>query len=565
MKKILLFTLILALTLPLRAIEPEKVKPVKNVIVLITDGTSLATISTARWLQVYRNPEQTKLNIDPWLCGTIRTNNSDAPIGDSAPTTSCYMTGQPSRAGYVATFPPDRGEANLCDIDPKRAYAPAATILEAGKQLKGKSAGIVITCHFPHATPADCSAHYYNRGAYGILADQMVHNNIDVLIGGGNNHLNAEGEAYLKSQGYNVYRNNIKGMRSDKGTKMWSLFGPEDMDYDIDRNPEEQPSLAEMTKTAISKLSKNKNGFFLMVEGSKVDWAAHANDPAAVANELLAFDKACGEAFEFAKKDGNTVVIVAADHGTGGITLGRAGMGDYSHMPLKDLMGPIANFKASADGLENMMNAQPLDSLKSIFKNYANIELSKEEIQLLLNSKGYKNSPIPVDLREPDKNSPLYSSYLSGVITNILNRHSYLGWTTGGHTGEDVFLACYNPDPMQRIMGMNTNVEVAHYIQALFGMYGKMTDFNDRIFARHADVFKNYNVEIQKSEDKKIQPTLVVKNTTNGKVLTIRPFTNIIELTEGSKTRNIQLASVITYVDRNDMFYLPSDLDKYLK
>ena len=111
--------------------EPEQVKPVKNLIVLIPDGTSLATISTARWYQWYTNPDMPKLAIDPYICGTVRTHSSNAPIGDSAPTTSCYMTGHPSRTGYVATYPPHDPKNDIYPMDPKRAYQPMTTLLEA--------------------------------------------------------------------------------------------------------------------------------------------------------------------------------------------------------------------------------------------------------------------------------------------------------------------------------------------------------------------------------------------------------------------------------------------------
>lgn len=566
MKRLVGIVLAVALCGRINAIAPEKVKPVKNVILFISDGTSLSVASAARWLQRYRDPSKENLNIDPWMCGTVITCNSDAPIGDSAPTTSCYMTGHRSRAGYVSTYPPYKGAANIGFVDSTRTYAPMATLLEAGKQLLGKSAGLVFTCQFPHATPADCSAHYYNRNASKLISDQMVHNGLDVVIGGGNKYLSAENEDYLRSQGVKVYRDNINGMRQDKGNKMWALFGQYDMDYDMDRNPEEQPSLAEMTQTAIGKLSKNRNGFFLMVEGSKVDWAAHANDPAAVPNEFLAFDKAVGAAIDFARKDGNTVVIVTVDHGNSGFSIGRYGIGDYSHASLERIFGQVVKYKLSGDGLEAKINAQPFDSLKSIFKKYASIDLSNDEMLLLMNSKGYKNSPIPEELRSPDKTSPLYSSYLSGVINKILTAHTCFGWTTGGHTGEDVFLACYHPKASQRIMGVNSNVELAHYMQALFGMYGKMGTFSDNIFARHADVFKGYDVEILRNDKAKEYPTLVVRNPANGKSLRITPFTCLIEVADTkSGTRTVQLPSVITYVDRNDMFYLPSNLAKYLK
>ena len=104
MKKTMTFLLLLAIFfLPAKAAETKEVKPVKNLIVLIPDGTSWSTVSLARWYQWYLNPDKPKLHIDPYLCGSVRTFSSNAPIGDSAPTTSCYMTGQPSRAGYVST------------------------------------------------------------------------------------------------------------------------------------------------------------------------------------------------------------------------------------------------------------------------------------------------------------------------------------------------------------------------------------------------------------------------------------------------------------------------------
>ena len=281
MKKTLAFLLLLAIIImPANAVEKENVKPVKNVILLIPDGTSLATISIARWLQWYQDPSKPKLNIDPYLCGTVRTHSSNAPIGDSAPTTSCYMTGQPSRTGYVSTYPENDGDNDIYPTDPARAFQPLTTVLEAGKMLQGKATGLVFTCEFPHATPADCSAHSYNRGKYDWIAPQMVHNDIDVVIGGGVSILTKDMEDYLLANGYNVYKNDLKGMRADNNQKMWALYGNKEMAYDIDRNPEEQPSIEEMTRKAIDKLSKNPNGFFLMVEGSKVDWAAHGNDPA---------------------------------------------------------------------------------------------------------------------------------------------------------------------------------------------------------------------------------------------------------------------------------------------
>ncbi|MBP5360048.1 MAG: alkaline phosphatase [Bacteroidaceae bacterium] len=563
MKKSITLFFAMAIAISTLAIQPEKVKPVKNIILMVTDGTSISAVSTARWLKVYRSGSAANpvtLNIDPWLCGYVRTCNSDAPIGDSAPTTSCYVTGHLSRSAYIATFPPYKGKDNIEPVDSTRAYAPMATILEAGRQLQGKALGMVFTCQYCHATPADCSAHYYNRGAEQLLADQTVHNGFDVVIGGGNYYLTPQSEAYLRSNGTNVYRNDLQAMRFDRSNKMWALYGDVDMDYDIDRNPDEQPSLAEMTRTAIDKLSKDKDGFFLLVEGSKVDWAAHANDPAGLPNEFLAFDEACGVALDFAQRDGNTVVIVVPDHGNSGFSFGRRDLGDYSRKSLDTLLGPVDKFKRTADGMEALINSQPFDSLRSLFKQYEGIDLTPEEYSLIINSKDYRQSPIPEEMRKSDKTSPLYSSYLSGIITKILTRYTPFAWTTGGHTGEDVFLAVYNPHN-QRPLGYTTNVQLAHYIQKLWNMHGKMDTFTDQIFARHTDVFVGYDITITKSEEQNVWPVLTVTNPRNGNTLTAYAFSNIIEV----NGKQEQLPSVVTYVDRNDMFYLPRNLADKLK
>jgi len=165
--------------------EDRPVRSVKNVILLIPDGCSLATVSAARWYQWLKNPDKPALYIDPYISGTVRTFSSNAPIGDSAPTASCYMTGELSRAGFVSTYPPFGGKDDIFTVDSTRAYQPLMTVLEAIKLLYGKSSGLVFTCEFTHATPADCSSHTYNRNDYTSISSQMVHNNLDVVIGGG--------------------------------------------------------------------------------------------------------------------------------------------------------------------------------------------------------------------------------------------------------------------------------------------------------------------------------------------------------------------------------------------
>lgn len=560
MKKTMLFLLlVLAVIGTSKAAEVENVKPVKNVIVMIPDGTSLGAVSLARWKQWYENPDKPNLFIDPYLCGTVRTHSSNAPIGDSAPTTSCYMTGYPSITGFVSTYPWHDGENDIYPTDPDRAYQPLTTVLEAAKILKGKATGLVFTCEFPHATPADCSAHSYKRGKYEWIAPQMVHNDIDVVIGGGVSLLNDDMKAYLQQNGYGVMLDDINGFRNYGGNKMWSLFCPKEMPYDLDRDPAKIPSLEEMTRKAIEKLSKDQNGFFLMVEGSKVDWAAHANDPVGITTDLLAFDRACGAALEFARKNGETAVVILPDHGNSGISLGRASCTGYDKLSKDQLFHNLSQFKLTAEGFANMLNSQPANEVQNIFRKYAGFELNDNELKALYHCKGYKNSPIPANEQSEEGVEPsLYSGSLNSFMSKLITSKTCIGFTTGGHTGEEVFLAAYHPQDT-RPFGMHSNIEINHYLCSLFGLDGKLDELTNERFAKHTDVFNGYKYEIVPAKEEKGFPTLKVKN--KKKSLEIRPFTNIVKTKDGE----IKLNSVIVYVDKTNTFYLPQSLVEFLK
>lgn len=564
-KQFLSLFLMAAAIMPMQAIPKEEVKPVKNVIVMIPDGTSLATVSIARWLQWYQDPSKPKLNIDPYLCGTVRTHSSNAPIGDSAPTTSCYMTGQPSRTGYVSTYPEQDKDNDIYPTEAERAFQPLTTVLEAGKILQGKATGLVFTCEFPHATPADCSAHSYKRSRYDWIAPQMVHNELDVVIGGGVSILTEEMEKELVANGYNVYRNDLQGMRADKGEKMWALYGDKEMAYDLDRDPNQQPSIEEMTRKAIEKLSKDPDGFFLMVEGSKVDWAAHGNDPVGMATDFLAFDRACGAALEFARKNGETAVVILPDHGNSGISLGRRSCKGYDKLSKDQLFHQFSLYKLTAEGFAKKVNSIPNSEVQQMFSQYAGFELTDEEMNALNNCKDYKNSPIPAEQRKTDDNSSMYSGNLTGLMAHIITSRTCFGFTTGGHTGEEVFLAAYHPQGTLPI-GMNTNIEINEYLCNLFGLtHDSLEALTAENFVPHTQVFEGYDCQIIPAADEKGSPSLVVKNKKNKKKqLSIAPFTNVVKV--GKKAQEeVRLHSVVVYVDKNNTFYVPKQLADLLK
>ena len=523
-------------------------KAIKNVILLIPDGTSLPVVSAARWYQRYNQHNMNGLNIDPYLCGTIFTYSSNAPIGDSAPTTSCYMTGYPSRAGYVAMYPPADSLNDIIPMNAYEPYQPMMTVLEAARITQNKATGLVFTCEFPHATPADCAAHTYNRSKYEWIIPQMVHNKLDVVIGGGAGLLTASDKQFLQDEGSGVFLNNIDSFRNYKGNRMWALFANTDMAYDIDRDSLKEPSLAEMTQKAIEKLSQNKNGFFLMVEGSKVDWAAHANDVTALITDMLAFDKACGVALDFAKANGKTVVVVVPDHGNSGFSIGSNKCPSYTTLTKDELFGAVSKFKTSAVALvDKLQNTDPAD-LRKVFNRLTGIALSDSDYVKILQSPDYKRTTLSDEER-------MKGSLLTKVVAEILDRSTCFDFTTHGHTGEEVFLAVYDPT-RNRLTGHHTNIELNQYFRKTMGLKQSLESLTSDYFAKHTDVFANYSYTIS-AEDS--VPSLKVMNKNN--VLEIKPNTNIVKL----NGKEIKLNSVVVFVDKNYTFYLPRSLKELLR
>lgn len=539
MRKLNALVLFLAVTLVAFA---QDVKPVKNVIVMIPDGTSTGVYSAARWYKIY-NKMGDKLHIDPYLSGTVTTHSSDAPIGDSAPTGSTYATGILQRTGNVAIYPEANPGNDLYPVDTNRTYQPATTILEASKIVKNKAVGLVVTCEFPHATPADFSAHYYNRSAYKVLAPQIAYQNLDVMFGGGVGILTDDIRQHFNNNGTVLIENDRAALLNyNKTDKVWALFGERALPYDIDRNPDKVPSLAEMTEKALEILSKDENGFFMMIEGSQVDWAAHANDAVAMITEYIAFDDAVGKVMEFAIKDGNTAVVIMSDHGNSGFTIGRRDCGGYDRLSKDQLFGSVSEYKLSANGLEAILQDTKPEDIKAEFKKYTNIDLSDEELETLLSSKNYKES----NYMEASN-----SNNMGHNIVQIMNSRTCFGFTTGGHTGEETLLASYHPQG-DNLTGNVRNVDVNKYLVEVSGIDLTLQDLSDQLFAKHTDVFANLKYTVDKKDED--FPILTVKKGKN--TLEIKAFSSVAK----HNGKPLDIGSVVVYIDKNDTFYLPKSL-----
>ncbi len=523
----------------------KKVRPTKNVIVMIPDGTSIGVVSAARWYQIYNHSGGENLAIDPYFCGTVKTYSSNAPIGDSAPTTSAYMTGMPQQTGNVAIYPLADKKNDLIVVDSTMSYQPLATVLEAARIEKKKSTGLVVTVEFPHATPADCSSHHYKRNRYSLLGSQMAYQNLDVMFGGGVSIVTDDMKQHFNKKDISYYANDIDAFRRHEKGKTWSLWCDNSMPYDIDRDTTQIPSLQEMTEKALKLLSQNKNGFFLMVEGSKIDWTAHANDAVGCITEYLAFDKAIQSVMDFAKKDGNTTVIILPDHGNSGFTIGRRDLKSYDKASITELFSNVSKYKRTAEGLEKILLKEKPENFKAVVKQYTDIEITDEELASLIESENFK----PENYMKVSDGKNMIAK-----LVEIMNMRTYFGFTTGGHTGEEVFLAAYHPQG-DIPLGMNTNIEINHYLSDVTGLQKRLPELTKEIFAKHTDVFSGYDYQF---DNKAEFPVLTVKKGEN--TLEIPAFKSVVYL--NGKTHDV--GSVVVYIDKTKTFYLPQSLKNLL-
>jgi len=295
-----LFGLIfLAFQVPAEA-QTKVAKP-RNIILLIGDGMGVS--------QIYAGYTVSRgvLNLNQFKSiGFISTHSATDYITDSGAGGTALATGKKTYNGAIGV-----------DAD----TIPVASILELAED-RNMSTGLVSTSAITHATPASFIAHQASRNNYEQIAADFLKTDIDVFIGGGYNHFAKRSDQVnllneLRSKGYQVVTRSDSVPLITRG-KLAALTAPEHHPSILQGRGNMLP---EATSTAIRLLSQNRKGFFLMVEGSQIDWGGHANNADYVVSEMLDFDAAIGKALEFAMADGNTLVIVTADHETGGMSL----------------------------------------------------------------------------------------------------------------------------------------------------------------------------------------------------------------------------------------------------
>lgn len=311
-------------------------KPAKNVILIIGDGMSLQARQMARILSkgITEGKYNDLLEMEKMSnLALITTSGSDSLVTDSANSASAYATGQKGAVNAMGVYADSTKDPF---DDPK-----VENIIELAKRTRGMSTGVVSTANITDATPAAMLAHTRKRSEQNFIAQEMLNplHRPDVILGGGSRQFlpkSVPGSKRtddrnliedFKQQGYPIVTTKSELKQVGTPDKLLGLFQLDNMDVYVDRevtkNPAvlgnftDQPTLMDMTKTAIDVLSKNKNGFFLMVEGACIDKQLHTMDWQRATYDTIEMDKAVGIAKEFAKKNKDTLVIVVADHAHG--------------------------------------------------------------------------------------------------------------------------------------------------------------------------------------------------------------------------------------------------------
>ena len=273
-----------------------------NVIFCIGDGMGFEKVKAAG---MYAHGKVGQLSFEAFpYQAEVTTHSADSPMTDSAAAATAMATGSKVNNGVISTALPGDG-------------SELYTLLECFKD-QGKSTGLVSTTFITHATPAAFGAHEPTRGNLAEIAeDYLNQTRPDVLLGGGGNGM-AEGVA--EAGGYTVVtdRDELLALDIENVTRISGQFGDTNLPYEFD-GLGDLPHLSEMTAAALEILAKNPTGFFLMVEGGRIDHAGHSNDIERNIYETLEFSRTVQVASDWAKGRTDTLIIVTADHETGGL------------------------------------------------------------------------------------------------------------------------------------------------------------------------------------------------------------------------------------------------------
>ena len=323
----------------------------KNVVLLIGDGMGLAQVSTS----LYYNDKPSNFERFP-ITGLIKTSSSSHKITDSAAGATAFSAGVSTYNGAIGVGPDEKALPTLVEL-----------FSEEGLRI-----GLVATSSITHATPASFFAHVKSRDMQDEIAAYLPGSGVDFFAAGGTKFFGdrADKANYFDSlaqHGFVVDTSQLTANGSLSPDKKYGfLLAPDGMPRMLDDRGDFLPQATQM---ALNYLSQGDDDFFLMVEGSQIDWGGHANNAEYLVTEVLDFDQTLGEVLDFAEKDGNTLVVVTADHETGGFALASTGEKEGAESDYDKLNGTFSTGGHTATLIPVFAYGPGSEVFSGIYKN----------------------------------------------------------------------------------------------------------------------------------------------------------------------------------------------------
>ena len=442
-------------------VSVKNVEAPKYVFLFIGDGMSYPQIqSTADYLGAMQDPDYFQaqpslddnqgaildgpqylnfMNFDAAGSAVTYDSNSFAP--DSASTATSIATGHKTYSGTI----------NMSE-DYTTAYE---TIAEKVHDQLGMSVGVITSVNLNHATPAAFYAHQASRNDYYEIGVEMVESGFEYFSGGalleptGSDGNQTDLYTMASQRGYQVVRTQAQAETVTSGPVIIvdeNLADSDAMAYDLDRT-DSMWSLADHVAKGIEVLDDDEDGFFMMCEGGKIDWACHANDAASTINDTIALSEAVDVAIDFARQHPTeTLILVTGDHETGGLTIGFAGTDYDTYLTLLDSQkisfakydsDYVASYKENKTSFETVLaDIERLFGLKASGSADDKLVLTPYELELL--ETAYEKSVNGTETGyDSQQEYVMYGTYepLSVTITHILNHKSGVSFTSYSHTG----------------------------------------------------------------------------------------------------------------------------------
>jgi alkaline phosphatase len=453
--------IILALTAGVIApAHAEDGQKVKGIILFIGDGMGINQVRSA---DIYSRQVVGKpLALDSIMTrGTTTTYSANSEITDSAAAATALYTGRKTNNGALNILP-----------DGKRL----STVAHAARKA-GMSVGVLSTTRLTHATPAGIYGHSSDRNDENLIAEQLAELSPEVAMAGGLRHFIPQSRkgskrkddkdlvGAMKVDGYAYVTNadELKAIDPSKTGKLLGLFAMSHMDYELDRQnvPElrNQPQLADMTRVALLILEKNPKGFFVMIEGGRIDHACHSHDIKAAIYDTLAFDAAVNVALDYQKTHRDVLVLVTADHETGGLGLGRGS--EYAL--------DLAALKPIKNSLEYVTKQQAKEpgKLAEVLAS-GGFGLNDKEKALLLKHQSAGTDEATVSSEQP-KYTKYVPSWVHYALGSIESERAKIGWTSFAHTAQPVITYAVGPGE-EEFAGFYDNTDVAKKMAKLLGV-----------------------------------------------------------------------------------------------